>query len=153
MADEDPATGQIDLRPAHAGDFAFARQLYYETMRWIVERRSGWDQAREDASFAKQFKLDEVEIILVEGREGGWLQTQNDSGAITLGQLYITPALQRRGIGTEILKRVIARAKGRGKSVLLSVVKINPARRLYERHGFRVTHEDRDKFYMRLDCD
>jgi len=35
------------------------------------------------------------------------------------------------------------------KPLVLSVVKINPARRLYERLGFRVTHEDRYTLYMR----
>jgi ribosomal protein S18 acetylase RimI-like enzyme len=33
-------------------------------------------------------------------------------------------------------------------AVTLGVVKTNPARRLYERLGFRVTHEDQYKFYM-----
>ena len=35
------------------------------------------------------------------------------------------------------------------KAITLGVVKINPARRLYERLGFRVTHEDQHKVYMR----
>jgi hypothetical protein len=33
------------------------------------------------------------------------------------------------------------------------VVKINPALRLYERMGFRITHEDDRKLYMRRDPD
>jgi RimJ/RimL family protein N-acetyltransferase len=32
-------------------------------------------------------------------------------------------------------------------------VKTNPARRLYERLGFRITHEDDRKFYMRREAD
>jgi ribosomal protein S18 acetylase RimI-like enzyme len=32
-------------------------------------------------------------------------------------------------------------------------VKINPALRLYERLGFRITHEDERKFYMKRDPD
>ena len=39
-------------------------------------------------------------------------------------------------------------SSGGGKSTLL---KINPARRLYERMGFQRTHEDRHKVYMRLE--
>jgi ribosomal protein S18 acetylase RimI-like enzyme len=31
------------------------------------------------------------------------------------------------------------------------VVKINPALRFYEKHGFRITHEDQHKFYLRAD--
>jgi ribosomal protein S18 acetylase RimI-like enzyme len=32
-------------------------------------------------------------------------------------------------------------------------VKINPALRLYERLGFRITHEDERKFYRKRDPD
>jgi GNAT superfamily N-acetyltransferase len=143
---------KISLRAAQPDDFIFCRQLYYETMRWIIERLFGWDQAREDASFAKQFKLDEVEIIIVDGRDVGWLQTQRDADAIILGQLYVSPTLQRRRIGTRVLQTVVERAHRDRKSVTLAVVKINPARQFYERHGFRATHEDQYKCYMRLDA-
>jgi hypothetical protein len=37
--------------------------------------------------------------------------------------------------------------------VRLDVVRINPARRLYERMGFRVTHKDDRKLYMKRDAD
>jgi hypothetical protein len=39
------------------------------------------------------------------------------------------------------------------KAITLAVVKINPARRLYDRLGFRVTHEDQHKVYMRREPD
>ena len=35
----------------------------------------------------------------------------------------------------------------------LGVVKINPAKWLYDRLGFRITHEDDRKFYMRREPD
>ena len=37
------------------------------------------------------------------------------------------------------------------RAINLGVVKISPARRLYERLGFQLTHEDEHKFYMRRD--
>lgn len=40
---------QIELRPGRPDDFEFARDTYYQTMRWIIERLIGWDQAGEDA--------------------------------------------------------------------------------------------------------
>jgi GNAT superfamily N-acetyltransferase len=77
------------------------------------------------------------------------LATQNNADAITLGQLYVSPPLQRRGIGTHALQTVVERAREDGKPVSLAVVKINPARHFYERHGFHTTHEDQYWFYMR----
>ena len=49
------------------------------------------------------------------------------------------------------MRLLIEEAASTEKAVALAVVKINPARRLYERLGFRVTHEDQHKLYMRRD--
>jgi ribosomal protein S18 acetylase RimI-like enzyme len=47
------------------------------------------------------------------------------------------------------MKYLIAEAEQLNQAVYLNVVKINPARRLYERLGFQVIHEDDRKFYMK----
>ena len=36
---------KIALVPAASGDYEFARETYYTTMRWIIERLFGWNQA------------------------------------------------------------------------------------------------------------
>jgi len=141
----------IALRAARPDDYGFAKQTYYETIRWVIERLFGWDNEREDRKFAEQFRLEEVRIITADDRDVGWIQTRPAGGALYLGQLYVVPAWQRRGIGSEVLARLIAEARKQGKAITLSVVKINPARRLYEAHGFRITHEDEYKYHMRLD--
>jgi hypothetical protein len=58
----------ITLRAARPDDYGFAKQIYYETMRWIIERLFDWDEEREDRKFAEQFKLEEVRIITADGR-------------------------------------------------------------------------------------
>jgi len=58
----------IALRAARPDDYRFAKQTYYETMRWIIERLFGWDEEREDRKFAEHFKLEEVRIITADGR-------------------------------------------------------------------------------------
>jgi GNAT superfamily N-acetyltransferase len=71
-------------------------------------------------------------------------------GVLFLGQLYLSRHMQRQGIGTRVLQMLIEEARRAGKPTTLGVVKINPARRLYERLGFQRTQEDRHKVYMRL---
>jgi hypothetical protein len=51
------------------------------------------------------------------------------------------------------MKRLIGEANASSLAVRLNVVRINPARRFYERLGFRVTHEDDRKLYMKRDPD
>ena len=62
----------IAFRSACDDDVAFARNLYFETMREIIERLFGWDQIREEMNFAQFFRLDEVRIITADGQEVGW---------------------------------------------------------------------------------
>jgi ribosomal protein S18 acetylase RimI-like enzyme len=140
---------KIALREARPVDYGFARQLYAMTMRDLTEQAFGWDEYRQDLSFAGQYVQREVRIITLNGRDVGWLQTRIVGPTLHLFQLYIAPAWQNQGIGSLVLTRMLAQAERRGCNVALSVMKENPARRLYERHGFRATHEDRYKVYMR----
>jgi GNAT superfamily N-acetyltransferase len=141
----------IKLRVACDTDFAFARSVYFETMRWIIERLFGWDEVRENKNFAQFFKLDEVKIITADGQDVGWIQEQIEDTAINLGSFYVMPVMQRRGIGAQVLQILLANARNQGKAITLAVVKINPAARFYEKRGFQITHEDERKFYMRSD--
>jgi GNAT superfamily N-acetyltransferase len=94
----------------------------------------------------ERWDVAEVEIITSDGADVGWLQKSIQDAALYLEQIFIDAAFQRRGIGTEIINRLIEKAKQDGRPVTLGVVKTNPAGRLYERLGFRVSHEDDRKF-------
>jgi len=120
-------------------------------MRWIIERLFGWDPAREGKNFAQFFKLDEARIITADEQDVGWIQEQVEDTTINLGSFYVMPIMQRRGIGTQVLQMLLARARNESKAITLAVVKINPALHFYEKHGFRITHEDQHKFYLRAD--
>jgi len=138
----------INLRTACNADVAFARRLYFDTMREIIEGLFGWDQSREEENFARFFKLEEVRIITADGQDVGWIQEQIYEGSINLGSFYVAPAMQGRGIGTQILRMLLERATSESKTMTLAVVKTNPVRRFYEKQGFRTVHEDEHKFYM-----
>ena len=63
--------------------------------------------------------------------------------------MFVDHRFQRRGIGTEVMKRLIGEATGVNQTMRLNVVKINPVVRLYERLGFQVIREDDHKLYMK----
>jgi ribosomal protein S18 acetylase RimI-like enzyme len=143
----------IALRPAQAADLAFCRRVTHETMRMIVEQLFGWDEAQQVEKFARQWNADEVRIIMVATQDAGWLQTAPVEDAVFLKQIYLDRPFQQQGIGTRVMQIVFEEAKRQSKAVTLGVMKGNPARRLYERLGFRITDEDKYKFYMRRDAD
>lgn len=142
---------EIHVREARAADVDFARSLYFETMRAMIESAMGWDQRRQEASFAEWFNLREAGILVADGRDLGWMQVHRDEHEVSLGSLYVKPEMQRRGIGTHVVRVLIAECRNSSKALTLGVMKLNPAIHLYERLGFRVTHEDEQKFYMRLE--
>ena len=141
----------IALRPAHAQDFDYCASLYFAGMEEVI-RKLSLDMDAQTASFRRQWVSTEVRIITLDGADIGWLQSTVRDGALFLAQLFVDAVHQRQGIGTEILNRIGEEATRAGQAITLGVVKTNPALRLYERLGFRITHEDDRKFYMRCEA-
>ena len=68
-----------------------------------------------------------------------------------MSEFYVAAEYQNQGIGTQILRDLISEARRKSKSVSLGVLKNNPARRLYERTGFKVMGENEYKYFMRCE--
>ena len=139
---------RIVLRAATIDDLGFAWQLYCETMRYITDQLPDFDHSQHMANFVQRFLPDEVRIIVYGCEDIGWLQVAEKEDEVFLKQMFLKSASQRQGIGSRLLADVIERGRQAKKPVRLGVVKINPAVRLYERHGFTITSEDSFKFYM-----
>jgi GNAT superfamily N-acetyltransferase len=140
----------IHLRPALDHDFEYCRCIYFHEMGWMIEELH-LDRTAHEASFSRQWNTTQVRIIVVDGTNAGWVQTAREDGEMFLAQMFVESRFQCQGIGTEIMKRLISEATALSLAMRLNVVRINPARRLYERLGFRVTHEDEYKLYMKRD--
>lgn len=140
----------IEMRPAANSDFDYCRSLYFGEMKWIINELR-LDLVAQESSFQQQWNPMQVHIITVDDADAGWVQTIRQEEALFIAQIIVERRFQRRGVGTEIMKRLIADAAQMGLPLLLSVVKINPARRLYQRLGFQITHEDERKYYMKRD--
>ncbi len=138
----------IVFRPATAYDFDYCASLYFAGMDGII-RQLGLDMEKQTADFRQRWVVAEVRIITRDGTALGWLQTAAEADALFLKQLFVEVRHQRQGVGTEVMRRLIDEAANAGRAVTLGVVKTNPAKRLYDRLGFHVTHEDNRKFYMR----
>jgi GNAT superfamily N-acetyltransferase len=139
---------QTVLRPSRPEDFEYCATLYFGEMDRTIQELN-LDRAAHTTSFRDHWEVAQVRIITLDGVDIGWLQTTTRDDAFFLAQLFVEPAFQRQGIGTEIMKHLIDEATRAGQAITLGVVKTNPALRLYERLGFRITHDDSRKFYMR----
>ena len=139
----------IDIQQAKAEHYDFALHLYLLTMRPYMQELIVWDEQEQRASFAAQWKREEVRIISVDGKDVGWLQVAELPAEIRLQKFFVSPQYQRSGIGSEVLRNLLATWRSTGKKIVLKVLKNNPARRLYERLGFSVVAEAGVIFRMR----
>ena len=139
----------IKLRPATAADYTFALNLYLRTMRPYTEKLMVWDEQKQIAGFAEHWDVKDVQVICADGRDVGWLQATETSPEILLQQFFVSPEHQRVGIGTQVLRGLLAAWMLTGKPLVVTVLKNNPARRFYERFGFSVIGEAGVKFEMR----
>ena len=143
----------IQLRKAAPEDYDLVRSVHHRTMQGYVEDFFGsWDQDYQDQRFARIYKIEEARIIMHDGMDVGWLARRDPLQEIILAEFYVAPEHQNRGIGTQVLRDLIAEARQKNKNVSLGVMKNNPARRLYEREGFKVIGENDYKFLMKLDA-
>ena len=124
------------LRPATAGDFGFLHDLHVACLKPYVEATWGWAEAIQRAIFADGFAPERSRIVLVAGAMVGVVAAERRAA-----DWFIAPALQGRGLGGALLRDVLADAARERVPVRLQVLRVNPARHLYERLGFTVDGE------------
>src|SRR5215471_21335222 len=118
-------------------------------MRPYMQELNVWDEQQQRASFAAQWKREEVRIISVDGEDAGWLQVAELPTEIRLQKFFVSPQYQRAGIGSKVLSNLLVTWRSTDKKIVLRVLKNNLARRLYERLGFSVVAEAGVIFRMR----
>ena len=141
-------TGKFTLRNAQDDDYGFVKGLYVETMEPLLSAFSAWNTDKNIALFNKTFRVSEAKIIVVDGDDAGWFQIHPTEDELSLHQIHIKRAYQNRNIGTCIIEALIREAKAQRKRLTLSVVKNNPALKLYQRLGFKIISEDETKFHL-----
>lgn len=136
----------FQLRPATESDRQFCWQLLRETMKPHVRATWGWDDKDQLARFDAGFEPSSRQVVEFDGRPVGILQVDFSSTPVRLHNMQIAPPFQGRGIGTGLIRTVLAQAGMR--PVWLQVLKVNPARGLYERTGFRIAGETTTHWQM-----
>ena len=71
-------------------------------------------------------------------------------GAYIIRELHVDPTYRNRGVGSAMLSYAEEDARRRGyRAMSLTTTTANPARRLYERHGFHIAETRTDPAYER----
>ncbi len=130
----------IERRRADDHDRFFIEDVHVKALGPIALVGYGWTAQRLLAQFHTEVRLANCEVIEVDGRDAGYVSIENRSAYWYIDAFAIAPNFQRKGVGTQALREILVEA-GR-LPVRLSVLKINRARSLYSRLGFRVIGGD-----------
>jgi len=142
----------VTLRPVTADDDEFLLAVYTST-RADELAQVNWQPGQKETFVRWQFDLQKKEydtrypnarydLVLVNGQPAGRIWVGVDETQIRLLDIGLLEEFQNRGVGTILLKRLIAEAEEAKKPLRHMVFVLNNnAHRFYERLGF-VTIED-----------
>lgn len=136
----------ITLRPCTAEDLPFLRQVYAST-REDELALTNWTPAEKDAFVAMQFEAQhryyhehyadaEYLVIVADEKPVGRLYIHRQADSIAIIDIALLSEARNRGLGSALLRDVLAEGERAGKPVRIYVEKFNRALRLYERLGF-----------------
>jgi ribosomal protein S18 acetylase RimI-like enzyme len=139
----------LTLRRATVHDLDFAFQVLKATMReYVVGTWGTWREEESRRETAEQVSSGRTEVIELNQVPIGVQLVDLPGTHIQLVQLYIAKEFQRRGIGTELVKRLLREARGSKLPVRLRVLAVNPAKAFYERLGFVVVETTTGRYFM-----
>ena len=141
------AREHIVFRAATADDSPFLVQLYAST-RAAEMAQVPWDDHQKFAFLLQQFNAQKryyetsypdcrFLVIEIAGALAGRLYIDREADNIHVIDISLVASLRGRGVGRMLLEEVVDEARSNGKSVGIYVEHLNPARRLYDRLGFR----------------
>lgn len=137
-------------RPVSASDFDALADLRISAMQESLERLGRFDPERARARLRNTFQPAHTWWIELEGRAVGFYTLRPDGAGLRLDHLYVAPAAQGRGLGSQIMRLILQDADSRGLPVAVGALRGSDSNRFYRRHGFVQTGESEwDIDYLR----
>jgi N-acetylglutamate synthase-like GNAT family acetyltransferase len=137
----------IQFKAISEEDMAFLLHLY-STTRWEEVLQTPWDDAQRHAFLKQQFQAQhthyqshyskaEYLVIIKEKQNIGRLYLDRDKVSICIIDIAFTPEYKYKGLGTQILQKIIIEAQYTNKKIVIHVENFNPAYQWYEKLGFK----------------
>jgi ribosomal protein S18 acetylase RimI-like enzyme len=151
-------TPEVTLRPAGESDRPLLLRVFAGTRARELALLPG-DDAAKQAFLRLQFEAQErsyraqtpdagVSVVLLDGEPVGRLIVARREREIRIVDIALLPEHRGAGIGTRLLRRLLAEADALGAATTVHVTLGNRARALYERLGF--TEVGRDGVYAAM---
>lgn len=149
----------ISLRPITDDDLEFLFQLYAST-RAAEKELVGWEDEPWEGFMRMQFHLQHTQymqgyqhpsfdIVLLDSIPIGRFYVNRLAEEIRIIEIGLLADYRGRGIGADLLKRILQEGDDQGVAVTLHVERNNPALALYQRLGFQVEDATEVYYFMK----
>jgi len=139
----------VTLRASQKTDASLFYDVTEQTMRVHVIAAGGtWEEEGRRREAAEDSVNPDASVIMVGKVDVGILCVERQRHEIRLHMLYLLPGYQARGIGGSLVSALQMDAAARCVPLRLQVLKVNSAKRFYERLGFGVGQETEYFFHM-----
>jgi GNAT superfamily N-acetyltransferase len=132
----------LQITPAEDSHREFSYQVKKAAMGDYITRKWGWDEEAQRDFHAQDWLNKRPRVILYDNKPIGTIYMVENEDHIEIGQFYIIPEYQNKGIGSHLFKGILDRADRCGLVTKLAYMHINPAASLYRRHGFKTVRSD-----------
>jgi ribosomal protein S18 acetylase RimI-like enzyme len=147
MASTDPP---LSFRKARSADLEWLLDLRLATMAGYIEA-SGQRLTLADQHQRVLQDFGSIQIISRGDTDIGMMKVVRHPDVWHLVQIQLLPRFQGAGSGALLIRDLLDSAREAEVPVALSVLKVNPAKRLYEQLGFRVVAETGHSYEMQFD--
>lgn len=143
---------KVRLRPVNQEDDAFIYEVY-KTTRVEEMRHVPWNDEQREAFLKMQFSAQQThystyykdtshDIILLGKQPVGRLYVAREEDGIRILDITILPEHRNKGLGTPLIKDLMAEAARAHLPLSIHVEFYNPSHRLFDRLGFSKVEDD-----------
>lgn len=134
---------------AAESDRDFIWSAYSSAYQKVVERQFGaWEIKLQKSAFDEKWRQGGFEVLQLNGACVGAVWVTNEKGFFQLRDIFLAPEYQGRGIGSQIVRQELGKAKAAGLPLRLRVLKQSHAIAVYERLGFTRCGETATQYWM-----
>lgn len=144
---------RLETRKATSAAIDFLFNLHRQTFYSYVEQIWGWDEERRTTDFPKELSESPFTMVRYVGEDVDCISVMDAGEALDLNYIAILPDFQSKGLGTQLVRSLKNQAIAKEIPIQLRVLKVNPAKRLYERLGFKATVKNDVQPYRQWDND
>ncbi len=136
----------IELRTVTDADRDFLLRVY-EASREIELGMTGWNGEQRRAFVKHQFTAQDThyrehyddasfDLILIDGETVGRLYVSRGDAEIEILDITVLPEFRNRGIGTSLVRGILAEAAASGRFVVIYIESFNPSQNHFAKLGF-----------------